>query len=218
MKKFPLPILKDHLIIIGIVVSIVIIIVLLVVGLIPCEWIILGLKFPLPCTQSPGEILTIESISGPHPYGGEDDEAFRAGSADLITGPGPNPEYTLRYSLPQEGEGYAGLAFPFIPPQNLTDYEYIEVTIIFGDPEARCELVLEDKDKTAHYIRLDNIPTGTGITVNTYENRHTVLIPLSTNLGSVNREFLSQVGFNANAQFTRGEHFFIVSNIRFINK
>jgi len=67
----------------------------------------------------PAGTLSIESIaSSVFAFGGENDPDVRKGSAQLtvVIDQDNHRNYKLDYTIPEEGEGYADLAFQFTEP------------------------------------------------------------------------------------------------------
>lgn len=163
----------------------------------------------------PIESIPLNSV----PYGGASDLSGGQGlsSLSLIVDNPSQIGYRLDYSLPDTGDGYAGLAFTFLTPQDLSDYEAIEVTIRYGDEQARGEIFFKDITNQVNGVRLgDTIPPSTDVSVTTEGQKQTIHIPLKTNFGAVNLDVVKEIGFHAHTDFSRGQHAFTVSEIVFL--
>jgi hypothetical protein len=150
------------------------------------------------------------------PYGGASDPSGGQGSSSLslIVENSAQMGYRLDYSLPDTGEGHAGLALKFLTPQDLSNYEAIEVTISYGDEQSRCEIFFKDIADQVKGVRLgDTIPPNTDISVSIEGQKQTIHIPLRTNFGLVNLDVVQEIGFHAHTSFSRGRHTFTVSEI-----
>lgn len=133
--------------------------------------------------------------------------------------------YILDYWLPNEGNGYAGLAFLFSAVQgstkyqDLSKYEHIEMTIDFGGEQIRCYLEIKDASGKSGRIRLgDNVyqPKDTVVTINGNERKITV--PLKTNFSSIDWKIVNEIGFVIDTDFSRGEHRLIINSIKLLNR
>ncbi len=172
-------------------------------------------------TPTPTPRVSIESLGlVAFPYGGEGDPRVRRGrgSLSIIYEEASPVGYILDYSLPDTGEGYAGLAFRFHQSQDLTDFEAVEMTISFGDEQARCEVFFKDIDDQTDYVRLGvpMLPTS-DVAVRIDGQKQTLRIPLSTNFPRVDISAVREIGFNANTSFSpRGTHTCTVTGINFL--
>ena len=129
-------------------------------------------------------------------------------------------EYEFEYNLPQDREGFVGFVFQVDPPEDLTWYEYVLVTLVFNDLEAACELFLRDQQGDIQYIRLDK-PDSNARTLSSDttfgRNERIVAIPL-LNFTRVDIDTITEVGFHVHTNFTSGNHSFVVDEIDFVNE
>jgi hypothetical protein len=127
--------------------------------------------------------------------------------------------YVLEYSIPDTGDGYAGLSFTFSSDQDLTEFEFIVFTINFGDNQARTNLYMKDIAKSGNIVPLGvGIPIAQGATVNTNGSDQTFKIPIATNFSSLNRKVVREIGFNSDQGTSRGWHTFKVSDVKFVKR
>jgi len=118
--------------------------------------------------------------------------------------------YKLYYSIPKDGDAYAGISLWFSEPQDLTEYKYIELTISFGDNQARCRLFIKDSFTGYGFVML-----GDGNIVSAKQDEQTIKIPLKS-FSSISRKLVKDLDFDVNGDFVRGDNSFTVSNIRFL--
>ena len=118
--------------------------------------------------------------------------------------------YKLYYSIPKDGEAYAGISMWFSEPQDLSEYQFIELTISFGDDQARCRLFIKDSFEGYGVVTL-----GDGDIVSANKSEQTIKIPLKS-FASLSRKFVKKLDFDVNSSFVRGENSFTVSKIRFL--
>jgi hypothetical protein len=170
--------------------------------------------------QSSDKRIPIESLPiWVVPYGGVSDPGIGQGSSSLllIMEEPSQISYFLDYSLPDTGDGHAGLVFRFHTPQDLTDYEAIEVTISFSDERARCEIFFKDIADQVQGVRLgDPIPPNRDVRVSIAGQKQTVHIPLKANFGLVNFNVVKEIGFHVHTGFSRGTHAITISEIVFL--
>jgi hypothetical protein len=169
-----------------------------------------------------GDILSIWSIpSFVVAYGGDTNPADTSGGTGHLTvihNENIGTGYLVDYYLPDAGEGYAGLAFKFVEPQDLSSYEFVEITVSFGDEQARCDFFMKDiSDQTDLVLLSNTIPSNTDIILNVIDTGQIVRIPFTSNFAAVNRKFIKEIGCNANTDFLRGKHTFTISGIKFLN-
>jgi hypothetical protein len=135
--------------------------------------------------------------------------------------------YRFEYDLPQnEQNQFSGFVVFSDEPTNIADYKYMRVVVTFGDPEAKCQLILRDfginwvdkNDDNLRYIRLDASLTTLGSKIEINGNTYTFLIPISSlasSLAPINLKEIRQIGFQANSNFTTGKHLVIIEDISF---
>jgi hypothetical protein len=126
-------------------------------------------------------------------------------------------DYIVDYSLPDSGEGNAGIAFKFFEPYDvrgydLAGYKFIEVAISFGDEQAGCELFIKDvSDKTDAVLLNNNV-------VNLSQQNGAIRLTLSDDFDAVNLKVIKEIGCNAKTAFSQGKHVFTITGIRFIKE
>ncbi|NBD35341.1 MAG: hypothetical protein GVY30_05015 [Chloroflexi bacterium] len=123
---------------------------------------------------------------------------------------GYHTAYDLYYQMGQDGEAYAGIALQFQEPQDLTAYNYIELTISFGDQQSRCELFIKDG-----FGGKNSVVLGDGKFVEAQREAQTVRIPLETYFPSISRKLVREIDLNVNNYLVTGDHSFRVSDIKF---
>ncbi len=125
--------------------------------------------------------------------------------------------YLIDYSLPNDGDGWTGLAFTFSNAQDLAESKFIEVTIDFGDEQTNTRLFIKDEGGQKDSVLLGmGIPLGTGISSSTSGKEVTFRIPLDANFTYVNRKIVKEIDFDCDASTTRGNRTFTVKRIRFL--
>jgi hypothetical protein len=151
-------------------------------------------------------------------YGGvnEPNGGQGSGTLTLVRNGITSTEYYLDYYLPDEGDGYAGLAFRFLDSQDWTPYEFVEVTISFEDKEASCDFGVRDITGEVGYVRLGGSDPSSDIALTISGKQQTAKIPLATNFKSVNQKVVYELIFNTDSYFTRGRHMFKISSIKLL--
>jgi hypothetical protein len=148
-------------------------------------------------------------------YEGVDDSQVGQGTGRLIVTSGLldgefNTSYKLYYDLPKDGNAYAGAALWFPEPQDLSEYNNIELTLSFGDDQARFKLFIKDS-----FGGEGSVVLGDSKIVSARMEEQTISIPLKTYFPSVARKFVKEIDLDANADTGRGNHSFTVSGIKF---
>jgi len=118
--------------------------------------------------------------------------------------------YRLEYDLPQDGDAYAGVVLWFPEPRDLTGYNFIELTISFGDDQARCTLFIKDS-----FGGKNSVILGDGDIVRAKVEEQTIQIPLKTYFPSVARKSVREIDLDVNSLVVTGKHSFTVSRIQF---
>jgi hypothetical protein len=150
-------------------------------------------------------------------YGGvNESQGQGSGTLTLVRNGITGTEYSLEYFLPDEGDGYAGLAFRFLDPQDWTPYEFVEVTVSFEDPEASCDFGIRDIADKIGYVRLGGGNPTSGIDLTISGNQQTAKIPLATSFEAVNRKVVHELIFNADSYFIRGRHILKIISIKLL--
>ena len=152
-------------------------------------------------------------------YEGIDNPKVGKGSSHLsITfDGGSRVGYLFNYSLPEQGEGWTGLAFTFSSAQDLAEYKFVEATIDFGDEQTNTRLFINDEAGQKDSVLLGiGTPLGTGMVVSANGKELTFRIPLDANYKYVNRKIIEEIDFDCDASTTRGNHTFTVKGIRFL--
>jgi hypothetical protein len=172
----------------------------------------LGIQSQTNNTDS--NILTIEQLPyNIYPFDGQSDEdpACCFGRAYLqIDNSSPKDlAYGLNYFLDGDATkfGYAGFAFVFTTSQNLSTYESIRFTIIFGDQSNKADINFQDitKLKVPYHI------TGNGQSENKF------IVPLSQ-FGKIDLKAIRSIGFQVDSSVANGNHTFYVKDIQLIKK
>jgi hypothetical protein len=150
-------------------------------------------------------------------YGGVNEpQGQGSGTLTLVRNGITSTEYSLDYFLPDEGDGYAGLAFRFLDPQDWTPYEFVEVTVSFEDPEASCDFGIRDIADKIGYVRLGSSNPTRDIDLVISGKQQTAKIPLATSFETVNRKVVHELIFNADSYFVRGHHIFKIMSIKLL--
>jgi hypothetical protein len=150
-------------------------------------------------------------------YGGVNEpQGQGSGTLTLIRNGITGTEYSLEYFLPDEGDGYAGLAFRFLDPQDWTPYESVEVTVSFEDPEASCDFGIRDIADKIGYVRLGGGNPASDIDLTISGKQQTAKIPLAASFETVNRKVVHELIFNADSYFIRGRHILKIISIKLL--
>jgi hypothetical protein len=150
-------------------------------------------------------------------YGGVNEpQGQGSGTLTLVRNGITNTEYSLDYFLPDEGDGYVGLAFRFLDPQDWTPYEFVEVTVSFEDPEASCDFGIRDIADKVDYVRLGGSNPTSDIDLTISGKQQTAKIPLATSYETVNRKVVRELIFNADSYFVRGHHILKIISVKLL--
>jgi|WetSurMetagenome_2_1015567.scaffolds.fasta_scaffold42929_3 hypothetical protein len=150
-------------------------------------------------------------------YGGVNETNGQgSGTLILVRNGITGTEYYLDYFLPDEGDGYAGLAFRFLDPQDWTPYEFVEITVSFEDPEASCDFGIRDIADKIGYVRLGGSNPTSDIDLAISGKQQTAKIPLATSFETVNRKVVHELIFNADSYFVRGHHILKIISIKLL--
>jgi hypothetical protein len=171
----------------------------------------------IPLTPTPinEDIVSISSMSFIAFAYGDNDKGY--GNLSIINNENSETSYMADYSLPDQGDGYAGIAFRFSAPQNLSIYKYVEVTIIFDDEQASCDFAFRDFNDKIDNVRLGATASPRDdITVDVKGKEQTIKIPLATGFSTIKLNGIKEIGFNTGTHFTRGNHSFTVNGIKFL--
>lgn len=115
------------------------------------------------------------------------------------------PVYKLEYYLPEEGNGYAGLAFEFMEGENLSMYSAVECILLFSQPGEMADLYFKDIAGHFNTIRASN-----------NDSNELALRYEFTNYPEVNFNALYEFGLVVSTDFIRGSHQVRVKDIRFV--
>jgi hypothetical protein len=125
--------------------------------------------------------------------------------------------YKLDYSLPVQGDTFAGIAMRF-PPMNIATYEYIEVAVVFSNT-ACCYLKLADQTgKQAEFLLEGSPPPNTRVTIVIDGDRRIIRIPLREHFGGVNLGQIREISFISYSTLATGGHSFTVSRMKLLKQ
>ncbi len=157
---------------------------------------------PTPAADS----LAIEQIPQQiFAYAGNDNPDGGWGAFWLYYKSGNKPVYKLEFTLPDDKNGYAGLAFEFMEGMNFSDYKAVECAVIFDRMDDVVDLYFKDIAGNFNTVRVAN--NGANEMSLRYE---------FTNFPTVNFNALEEFGVVASTDFTRGSHHVRIKNIRFV--
>lgn len=122
----------------------------------------------------------------------------------LFSGDEIIPYYSLKYTIPSDRDGYAGMVFQFDKGQNVSGYSAIVLNIQFSKGSIPIDLFVKDIGGNGDHVRITS--KGTGKTTFQYE--------LSV-FENVDFNALKEVGFNSDQSMVRGEYTMIISEILF---
>jgi len=164
------------------------------------------------------DAVSVETIPGElFSYNGEKDPEVGNGLGRLVIAYRPNRPllYRFDYTIPEEGNAYAGFVFLFTDTFNFEDYDYIELTITYDDNSAKAQIGVKDITGSVQFIRLtDGFVGGSEITTTGNEKTQVIQIPVDINFNEVNKKLIKEISFSVNAAFTRGIHTFRIENIQ----
>lgn len=115
------------------------------------------------------------------------------------------PIYKLEYFLPDDRNGYAGLAFEFLKAVDLSAYRAVECTILFNQPEDVIDLYFKDIAGNLNTVRVANNNT----------NEISVRFEFA-NFPAVNFNALDEFGMVVSTDFTTGSHHVRIKNVQFV--
>jgi len=159
------------------------------------------------------ETLSIESIpSSVFAFGGEDDPDVKKGSAQLtvVIDQDSHRNYKLDYNIPEEGDGYADLAFQFSEPQDFSGYSFVEITISFEGENDECFLLVDDA-----YQHRDTLVLGSDNLIQTEQNKRLFRVDLGEFFKNTAGKSIIILQLGADPSIAGGEHAFTVSKIEF---
>jgi hypothetical protein len=162
-----------------------------------------------PTVPTPSTWLEIEQIPFKvNGYSGDNtsDGTFAWNAFSLRYDAQQRPNYTLDYYLPNNGDHFAGMSFVFDKSQDLSDYGSIELTIAFGNPIDRVDLVIADPQNNQLFPVIGNGQAEITVTVD------------FSNFSTVNFNVINSIGFSINTAISNGSHSFTLRNIRLQKK
>ena len=133
---------------------------------------------------------------------------------------GSDESYRFEYSLPDQGEGYAGLIYRFYKPIDITKYKYIEIKAIF-DTGAVCNFWLIDDNKVKNEETIligDGITPKENISVNITDGIQTITIPIEETFDPIDQNIVRQAEFSVGTYSSRGTNGFLIKSIRFLTE
>jgi len=157
-------------------------------------------------TPSSPKSLAIEQISQRvFPYYGEAENVGGFAKIELLfDGVDEKPSYELKYTIPANQPGYAGIAFQFENGLNVSSYKTIVFKIQFDDVGNSVDFYLKDIGGKKSSIRVVSKDT----------NELTLRYELS-NFPEVNSNALLEIGLNVQDVFSSGQHTVTIRQIRF---
>ncbi len=115
------------------------------------------------------------------------------------------PVYKLEYFLPDDMNGYAGLAFEFNEGANLSAYQAVECTLIFRDPGDVADLYFKDIAGHFNTVRVAN------------NNANEIVVRYEFgNYPDVNFNAVNEFGVVVSTDFITGGHHVRIRDIRFV--
>ncbi|MBN1148268.1 MAG: hypothetical protein JXA78_13505 [Anaerolineales bacterium] len=137
-------------------------------------------------------------------------------SFDLLVDGQGNSDYYFHYTIPDQGRGWAGLAFKFNKPVDLSEYTFLRARMTFHCEEMAGRLAIKD----IHYAE-SAIPIGLsigykdGTTIQREGNQVTLTTPLS-NFPAPDFEIIQEVLFHFDQGDPKGYHELLVHSIEFL--
>jgi hypothetical protein len=129
--------------------------------------------------------------------------------------------YYFTYSIPEEGDGFSGLAFHFKKPDDISKFTYIETTLTFHSDEMDGNLIIKDYSDAQVWIpigisKLNTYTDGTLVQRN--EDQVILRIPLSNLQSSINLELIKEILFHFDSTNFKGSHNLTVHWLGFIKE
>jgi len=139
------------------------------------------------------------------PYYGEVENVGGFAKIELLfDGVDEKPSYELKYTIPANQPGYAGIAFQFENGLNVSSYKTVVFKIHFDDPGNSIDFYLKDIGGKKSSIRIVGKDT----------NELTLRYELS-DFQNVNTNALMEIGLNAQDVFSSGQHTVTIRQISF---
>jgi hypothetical protein len=172
-------------------------------------------------TSVPSEIkgdISIKSI----PVSVTDYEGIESGSLGIawlsfVNNELNESQFDFTYLIPEEEYGYVGLMFRFLEPQDLSDYDYIEIDVEFYD-DAIINFYILDLYEEKRLVKIGkNItPVGNNINSTSIEGTQLIKIPLHENFNGIRFDVVSQLEFVVDTYLSNGYSGCLIKDIRFI--
>ena len=119
--------------------------------------------------------------------------------------------YVFSYGIPEQGEGYAGLNLQFADPQDLSEFNFVELKISFEDDQAQCNFCIDDSFGRYNCVILGG---NGGIVSAAGRGPQAVSLQLSEFFSAISLSFVSELTFDATLS-PKGDHAFTISEIQF---
>ena len=160
--------------------------------------------------------VTVMVISGAQTPGG-------AGTGEFISPRDSNATtYTLRYQLPEDDTpAYVRLAFGFDPPQDLSGYGFVQLTIDFGQPNTSCHFYVQSRPADAQDLSQVTLGSGTasdGIAVlQVGAGIYQFTIPWPESFAGVGLSNITELGISLGTPTQHGSGTLTVRDIQFLS-
>ena len=135
----------------------------------------------------------------------------------IINQPNEQTKYRLEYLLSQvsEEQSQLGMAFWFSEPQDITAYNFLELSISFDQPDSSCFFDMRDITKSVGSIPIGANVYPENIVVTMNGKIQNVKIPLENYFNHLNKKVISDMGCSASTTFSSGHQGFVIHEIKF---
>lgn len=124
--------------------------------------------------------------------------------------------YKVDYSLSEQGDAWAGLAFNFSDPQNLVRFSLLEISLVYGSQTVRLDLIVKDIDGKESRLALGpGTSYPTGVTAEGSGLSQTVHVPLSY-FEDIDLEFIREITLHTDTNLGRGAFSVIVESLELL--
>jgi len=119
--------------------------------------------------------------------------------------------YRLDYDIPSSSNAFAGIDIWFVNPQDLSDFNYIEMQIKFHDENGRCRFILRDG-----FGGIGEVILGDGKIIFASSDEQIVRLEIGKYFPNIAQNSVREIILDAHGYFFYGNNSFTVSGIRFL--
>lgn len=127
-------------------------------------------------------------------------------------------EYKVDYSLSEQGDAWAGMAYKFSKQQNLASYSSLEIDLLYGSQTVRLDLIIKDvSGKEARLALGPGITYPPEVDIEGSGLSQTVRVPLSY-FEDINLEIISEITLHTDSARGRGTFSAIVERLELLSE